>query len=986
MNDETSSQGLPLRRITRSARIVASSHLTTRPRIGRLASSTQTLANSLGRPATMRRSISEAAPVKYPSWLLPSIAGRSDGLDQWRDRDLIAIRRARSKNRVVRQVPPRGLPMASHARGRGRIGEQVAPSSIARRLQPVRRTPTPNDAHANVSQVSAVRPATPRPPRARRLALPPGKSGDRDVPAGRSSTVFPGPVVGSLASPRSTLPLVVGQQSRSTTPAAPRTFSAPMPKRPSTSSASGSATPRSRSESRVTRRATRSAATRRTGDLATTSQRPARSLQRARPEWTTFGAPDSVPALPHEESPQTNRTPTPGGSSRSTTIGHSTPNAPRIPAPTSEPPASRSSRVSQSSGPVRRRARTTSRVVPAIRRAEVRADWRRVAGLAPTDARLPSHVRTTSFDASNDISSGQAITERDAIRRSSARRSTLAERVALLADPSITPRDAPGSLVRRSPVAGSMFTLAAAIASSTSTTGQQSSSSPSPVTRSPRRSTTKGSTLESMWRRATQSSDVEAASTARRSFRSTPARVASTHPGDVARRRERATDSTSRRTEGRRRAADRRARRSPSVERLLDSSTPVRRSAMVVAPGGTAASPFVGSLVRAIARRQQTGGSQVSSATSSAPKASRSSFGPSGTFSAAPTPRTGPGAEAAQSFAERFARRTGQPVAPANSGAEDSRGPVDDLLSRSLAARTDSGPPTTPAASLRTTSDSASAVATPARHTTPVRAARLVGDPSMASTAPIAYRAATAPRPAAIRRSVPEDLPVAPIVLPPQRDLTDRTLRSDSTPGPSGSSRPSNSATGASVNASVRPGPGSLDSASPSTPSRTGSRPSASPRTASRSVSVRRSSRGPSRNDLVRRSTNGGADDTVSADALARMIEHGFEPDMTRTVTRKVDGTTSSPVRRSPRSTGAASSGSTGGSTSIIRRSKAGLASIAPGPIAIVGTVSGGADSLESSSGVTTSQLLDLVDWINRVVDERLRLELERRGMTGGRW
>jgi hypothetical protein len=55
--------------------------------------------------------------------------------------------------------------------------------------------------------------------------------------------------------------------------------------------------------------------------------------------------------------------------------------------------------------------------------------------------------------------------------------------------------------------------------------------------------------------------------------------------------------------------------------------------------------------------------------------------------------------------------------------------------------------------------------------------------------------------------------------------------------------------------------------------------------------------------------------------------------------------------------------------------------------VSILGTVSGGSEEHDAaSSGVTTSQLLDLVDWINRIVDERLRLELERRGMSGGRW
>ena len=142
MSDNTESHQLPLRRIVRAERIVLSRSVATRPRIGRLASGSQSLATSLARPATMRRSIhsaSSSATVKIPEWLLPAASNRSDDLDPWRDRDLIAIRRARSRNRVVRKVPPRGLPMASHSNGRGRLGEQVSPSSIARRLQPVRR-------------------------------------------------------------------------------------------------------------------------------------------------------------------------------------------------------------------------------------------------------------------------------------------------------------------------------------------------------------------------------------------------------------------------------------------------------------------------------------------------------------------------------------------------------------------------------------------------------------------------------------------------------------------------------------------------------------------------------------------------------------------------------------------------------------------------------------------------------------------------------
>jgi hypothetical protein len=60
---------------------------------------------------------------------------------------------------------------------------------------------------------------------------------------------------------------------------------------------------------------------------------------------------------------------------------------------------------------------------------------------------------------------------------------------------------------------------------------------------------------------------------------------------------------------------------------------------------------------------------------------------------------------------------------------------------------------------------------------------------------------------------------------------------------------------------------------------------------------------------------------------------------------------------------------------------------MAPGPVSILSQVLQSSDDIgESGLSVTTSQLLDLVDWINRTVDERLRLELERRGMSGGRW
>lgn len=1028
MSDDTTSSSLPLRRITRSARIVSSSHLTTRPRIGRLASSTQMLANSLGRPSTVRRSISEAAPVKYPSWLLPSMAGRSDGLDQWRDRDLIAIRRARSKNRVVRQVPPRGLPMASHARGRGRLGEQVAPSSIARRLQPVRRTPTPNDAHANSSQVAAVRPATPRPPRARRLALPPGKSGDREGPAGpRGSLPF-----GRHAS----LPLVATARRAVSESAEPRSFSAPMPRITDPGSRRGASSQR-RNESQVTRRRSDPTQSDRSASRSTPN-REASPLRRERPEWTTF-ANVSTPETP---SPITSRDRNQATSDRTTS---STGRASRISTATSSAGATTSSEVttpqvatpdpSTRTAVTARRSRSSDRRSGQVRRSSARPvrsftpGWRRIAGIPETT--LPTHD--------------------ESLRRSSARESTLAERVAQLADPSSTPRTAPGALVRRSPVAGSMFSLAAAMVSAqtassrtgttlsaptsspsrgrrtnagvrrstvgTSRTPAPSSSSPSPSsspssspgssTRLPQVSSTPSprTTATPLWRRAQQNMDVESATTARRSLSPSPrTSVASfgSRPGDVARRREMATTSTARRPELRRRTTALGARRSPSIDRLLDSASPVRRSALVVAPGGSASSPFVGSLARAVARRQQSPNASANAPASTRPSSRSRSASSVGSFAASSStsPRTGPGADAAQNFAERLARRTGEAVPAAASGlaarserqgasfGDTSDGSADssisDLVSRSIAAREASASP----ALLRSISDGASTRTSVTTDELPARDSRSRGNgdntgttgfpvaspsrpqPRADSSTRIAYRAATAPRPAAIRRSVIDDLPVAPIVLPPNRDSVGSSTINGTSPIDSASGRTSSSAS---------------RSASGQSSSRDSNRTN---RTASRSVSVRRSSNTNGSGSIRRSSSSGGSDDAISADALARMIEHGFEPDLTRTVTRRVAGTTSSPVRRSPSgSTRSASTSGSASSSSVIRRSNSGLASIAPGPIAIVGTVSGGSDSTESSSGgVTTSQLLDLIDWINRVVDERLRLELERRGMTGGRW
>ncbi len=179
----------PLRRIVKPTPVARQRKMT----IGRIAANSQLMANSFGRSTSIRRSISSDSSVRFPTWLLPALPARADDLDPYRDRDIIALRQARMKNRVVRQVQPRGLPMASHAHGRSRSGIETGPSSIARRLHPIRRQPSKNDAHIGPSTMPLVRVAsqpqrpTARPPRTRSSATS-AKSGnrtDRDGPRPR---------------------------------------------------------------------------------------------------------------------------------------------------------------------------------------------------------------------------------------------------------------------------------------------------------------------------------------------------------------------------------------------------------------------------------------------------------------------------------------------------------------------------------------------------------------------------------------------------------------------------------------------------------------------------------------------------------------------------------------------------------------------------------------------------------------------------------
>ena len=182
----------PLRRIVQPTPVARQRKMT----IGRIAANSQLMANSFGRSTSIRRSISSESSVRFPTWLLPALPARADDLDPYRDRDIIALRQSRMKNRVVRQVQPRGLPMASHAHGRSRSGIQTGPSSIARRLHPIRRQPNRNDAHIGPSSMPLMRVAaqpprpTARPPRTRssNTAAKSGNRTDRDGPSPKAAT------------------------------------------------------------------------------------------------------------------------------------------------------------------------------------------------------------------------------------------------------------------------------------------------------------------------------------------------------------------------------------------------------------------------------------------------------------------------------------------------------------------------------------------------------------------------------------------------------------------------------------------------------------------------------------------------------------------------------------------------------------------------------------------------------------------------------
>jgi len=118
------------------------------------------------------------------------------------------------------------------------------------------------------------------------------------------------------------------------------------------------------------------------------------------------------------------------------------------------------------------------------------------------------------------------------------------------------------------------------------------------------------------------------------------------------------------------------------------------------------------------------------------------------------------------------------------------------------------------------------------------------------------------------------------------------------------------------------------------------------------------------------------------------MIEAGIDPTAPRLVHRSVSAGSSSQstVHRSPSEAELAISDrrppdyEVSGSDGDGESDKA-----VPSPVDILSRVSAPTSSRRGPE-VSTSQLLDLIDWINRIVDDRLRIELERRGQSGGRW
>ncbi len=529
MSDVTqqASSAQPLRRIVRPTPIARQRKMT----IGRIASNSQMMANSFGRSTSIRRSMSHDTSVRFPTWLLPALPARADDLDPYRDRDIIALRQSRMKNRVVRQVQPRGLPMAANAHGRSRSGIQTGPSSIARRLHPIRRQPNRNEAHIGPTSAPLVRVAsqpqrpTARPPRTRSTNSPTrnGNRTDRDGPTplapryesvlvarsllanpqrDQSFEIDPRETATNTHSHRLSLPRVSNRQSidRSAVHRRPASTGRPLampssriplslmyepvhrphPKQSLEPSARAGRVkgPQSKSHLVSTPRSSASTPSSTTTQSATVKRQVSDSpiSPTVGPNWTSFPSRDSSPDLvarKAESSPSVVRLPatsstTASASTTSTSATASTTKPATLsttstPMPSDSPaslvssttispqtptvqesqrsPASSSSSINsvvigngiETTAPeqVRRRVRTVN--IPRT------PGWRQVVGLpSEQTSPTPPHVMTSTQDA-------------------------LFRRVAALANPSGTPIGTPGDIARRSPVSGSLFSLASSM-------------------------------------------------------------------------------------------------------------------------------------------------------------------------------------------------------------------------------------------------------------------------------------------------------------------------------------------------------------------------------------------------------------------------------------------------------------------------------------------------------------------------------------------
>jgi hypothetical protein len=118
----------------------------------------------------------------------------------------------------------------------------------------------------------------------------------------------------------------------------------------------------------------------------------------------------------------------------------------------------------------------------------------------------------------------------------------------------------------------------------------------------------------------------------------------------------------------------------------------------------------------------------------------------------------------------------------------------------------------------------------------------------------------------------------------------------------------------------------------------------------------------------------------MTADQMVQLLQTGNDvgdtsPTFVPTINHSIGSasgasSTSSPTSSSP-------------SNEIIHRSPS-SAQNTPGQLTTQGVSTNEIDQQSPTMG--TAQMLDLMEWVNRAVDDRLRLELERRGMTGRRW